>query len=269
MNTDLPLSGRRVLVTRPAAQAGGLAGALRAAGARVVLVPAFAVRAVDPSGLEDALRAGRAAYDAVVFTSRNAVRYFFEAAGKADLDAEGLDALEIAAVGPSTADALEERGVDVDVVGDPHTADGLVAALRGAHDRMEGWRVLYPKAAGARDVIEVELGALGARVDAIVTYGAFPETLDDPESVAGELDPPPDVITFASPSAVIHLESTLTPPVFARVGAGLKSASTTACIGPVTADAARRRGYRVDVVADTHTADGLVGAVVEYYTKEQ
>lgn len=269
MKADLPLSGRRVLVTRPAAQAGGLAEGFRSVGAEVVLVPAFKVDPVDPTRLEAALRAGPSRYDAVVFTSRNAVRYFFQAAARVNVTPEDFDAVEVAAVGPPTAEALEDRGLDVDVVGEPHTAEGLVAALRGANEEMAGWRVLYPKAADARDVIEVELSALGASVDAITTYAAKPETLDDPEAVARTLDPPPDVVTFASPSAAIHLESTLTPPVFARVGAGLKTTSVTACIGPVSAEAARKLGYRVDIVASAHTGDGLIDAVIDYYTKEQ
>jgi uroporphyrinogen-III synthase len=36
-----------------------------------------------------------------------------------------------------------------------------------------------------------------------------------------------------------------------------------ACIGPVTADTARSLGLHVDVVASTHTIDGLVDALVE------
>jgi uroporphyrinogen-III synthase len=77
------------------------------------------------------------------------------------------------------------------------------------------------------------------------------------------------VVTFASPSAALHLEATLTPTVFARVAPGLKTESMTACIGPVTADAVRGLGYRVGVVAPSHTADGLVEAVIDFYRKER
>jgi len=160
--------------------------------------------------------------------------------------------------------------VHTHVVGEPHTAEGLVAALVRAHpgEAMVGRRVLYPMAADARDVIDRELSARGARVDCAVIYGAVPETLDDPEAAARSLAPAPDVVTFASPTAVEHLEATLTRALFARVEDGLKHRSIAACIGPVTEDAARRHGYRVDIIADIHTADGLVDAVVRHFSKE-
>jgi uroporphyrinogen-III synthase len=123
-------------------------------------------------------------------------------------------------------------------------------------------------AADARDVIERKLAAHGAIVDAVIAYGAVPEVLDDPESAGRSLVPPPDVVTFASPTAVVHLAQTLTRAVYDQVEDGLKTRSLAACIGPVTEDAARRHGYRVEIVADTYTAAGLVDAVVRHFAKE-
>jgi uroporphyrinogen-III synthase len=76
------------------------------------------------------------------------------------------------------------------------------------------------------------------------------------------------VVTFASPTAVIHLPDALTRAVFERIEAGLKTRSVAACIGPVTEEAARRHGYRVAIIANTHTAAGLVAAVVRHFAKE-
>ena len=64
-----------------------------------------------------------------------------------------------------------------------------------------------------------------------------------------------DAITFTSPSTVdryLALSDRRVPPV-------------VACIGPVTAQAARRAGLVVDVVAVDHTATGLVTALVGRY----
>jgi uroporphyrinogen-III synthase len=269
MPADLPLRDTRIVVTRPARQAAGLCDAFAAAGAAVIAVPAFRLEALADTPLATRL-AGGAGIDAdtVIFTSPSAVEFFFDLAG--ERGAASLAGCEVAAVGPSTARVLETHGVAVHVQAAPHTAEGMVAALRSTYgDRLRGRSVLYPHAADARDVIERELGALGAHVDAVVTYGAVPETLEDVESLAATLAHAPDVITFASPSAAIHLEATLTPPVFARVAPGLMSESMTACIGPITAEAVRSLGYRVGVVAPTHTADGLVKAVVDYYHKER
>jgi len=64
-----------------------------------------------------------------------------------------------------------------------------------------------------------------------------------------------DVVTFTSSSTVEQW--------MAAFGADLVP-PTVACIGPVTADTARRHGLRVDVVADSHTVTGLVDALVAH-----
>ncbi len=265
MQPERSLTGRRIVVTRPLLQATGLSEAFRAAGADVIRIPAFHVQAMGDELEKKLSTAGAIDYDTVVFTSQNAVKYFFEIVDRAEIS--GFENTQVAAIGPSTAEALERRGVRANVVGEPHTATGLVATLLQGHP-MSGRRVLYPRAEDARDVIERGLTAAGARVDSIVTYGAVAETLQDPEDVARALEPAPDMVTFASPTAAIHLEQALTPAIFARVETKLKKESATACIGPVTEEAARRLGYRVEVVADTHTADGLAVAVARYFAKE-
>ena len=44
--------------------------------------------------------------------------------------------------------------------------------------------------------------------------------------------------------------------------------AAAACIGPVTAETARRRGIRVDTVAERSTIDGLIDAIVAWYRSE-
>lgn len=63
--------------------------------------------------------------DAVLFTSGSSVDRFCELVGKDRLP--GL----VVCIGPTTAMRAEGHGIDVSVVADPHTIDGLVAALQG------------------------------------------------------------------------------------------------------------------------------------------
>jgi uroporphyrinogen-III synthase len=265
MSIERPLGDRRVLVTRPRAQSESLARAFSEAGAEVIRIPAFRVEAIPSPLIEELVAAGGPLpYDTVVFTSRNAVECLFGSVGRAGL----VSPAEIAAVGTQTAAALERFGVGVDVVADPHTAEGLVEALRRRHGGvMTGRRVLYPKAADARAVIPRGLEAMGARVDSVTIYGALPEPLD--EAAIPRLDPAPDVVTFASPSAAVHLDAALSRAVAPALHEGLRRESATACIGPVTEAAARRLGYRVEIVASPHTAAGLVDAVIDYFHKER
>lgn len=263
--TNVPLSGVRIVVTRPQNQAGALCDAFAAAGAVVVHLPAFRIGLVDNSPLPALLASGRR-HDTVVFTSPSAVECFFEVTAGSGT----IAGAEVAAVGPSTARALEARGVNVDVVAARHTAEGLLESLLAAHpgDAMHGRRVLYPRARDARDVLEHGLADAGAVVDAVVTYGTIAGELT-PEQVADALAATPDVITFASPSAALHLEDILGAPALADAARRLRHDTVAACIGPVTADAVRNLGYRVEIVPDVHTAAGLLDAVVSYFQKER
>ena len=67
-------------------------------------------------------RARRRRADYVTFTSASTVRFFLAAAG-------ALDGPRIASIGPATSAALREAGLEPDLEADPHTPDGLVAAL--------------------------------------------------------------------------------------------------------------------------------------------
>jgi uroporphyrinogen III methyltransferase/synthase len=139
--------------------------ALRLRGAEPIEAPMIRIAPPrDRDSLRRAMReASRGAYDWVVFTSGNAVRYAVEAlagSGWAGFDAGSA---RIAAVGRRTARELAEYGFAVDVVADPSTAEGLVAELieRGIAAK----RILYPRGDLARDAIPVgaEAGGSGGR----------------------------------------------------------------------------------------------------------
>ena len=112
---------RRALVVRGAEGREVLPDALRAAGAEVDLLVLYETVA-EPLGEEARAAAVRA--DFVTFTSASTVRHFLAAAG-----AEALQRPRIASIGPATSAALRERGLEPDIEADPHTPDGLVAAL--------------------------------------------------------------------------------------------------------------------------------------------
>src|SRR5687768_9370640 len=103
-----PLSGRTIVVTRPRAQAAGLAERLKRAGARVVAAPL--IRDVEPLSYAAVDRALRAlpSYDCVVFTSQTAARRFLDRARRLGLRLSRPARLY--AVGRETARALAESG---------------------------------------------------------------------------------------------------------------------------------------------------------------
>jgi uroporphyrinogen III methyltransferase / synthase len=238
-----PLSGQTVVVTRARKQAEALVEALAAAGATVVTLPVIAIAPpADPLALEEAARrAGD--YDWIVFTSANAVESFVSRLR----DGRALGGVRLAAVGPATVAALAKRHLVADLVPPSANADAVVAALPGP-----GGRILFPRAAEARDVIGRGLRARGWRVDEVESYRTVPLTKEGVGAEALTEALAADVVTFTSPSTV---------GAFLAMTGGAVAAGV-ACIGPTTAEAAAAAGLTVDAVAEDQSDGGLVAAVV-------
>ena len=152
-------------------------------------------------------------------------------------------------MGPATADALLARGLAVDVIPDRYVAEGVIEKLK-ERDDVRGARVLFARAAGARELLPAALREMGAAVDEIEIYRAVPDlsglgTLRDALD-AGTVD----LVTFTSASTVRHFVDAL----------GAERARTVrgASIGPVTSDAARALGVPIEVEAAESTIASLV-----------
>jgi len=247
-----PLFGVRVLVTRPE-RGSALAAPLREQGASVRELPATRLERLDPLPLREALQ-WLDQYEWVVFTSANAVRFFWDELRAAGRDARALAGSKLAAVGPATNDALLARGLAVDVQAERFVAEGVLAALE-QRDDVVGARVLYLTAEGARPTLRDGLEALGATVEEVPLYRSTADrAAAEPlrEAVeAGEVD----LVTLTSASTVRAFVE--------AVGAAAARRVPVASIGPVTSDAARAAGLDVVVEAGQATMDGLVSAIVE------
>lgn len=228
-----PLAGLRVILTRERSQAEKLRERLAGLGARVELYPLLEFAPPDdPRPCEAALRR-LGGYDWVLFTSRNAVRFFPLPANCG---------ARVAAIGPGTAAALRARGVGVDVVAEEAIAEGLLAAMEA--QPVEGKRFLLPRAQEARDVLPDGLRARGAVVDVVAVY----KTVSPPPD--GECPRGDWVVLMSSSSA----------RAWRRV---CSDDIACLCIGPVTAATAREQGFSHVVEADRHDADGVVEKLLE------
>jgi uroporphyrinogen III methyltransferase / synthase len=116
---DVPLE--RVLIAGAAESRPVLADALRERGATVDEVALYTTVA-EP--LDDAARAAATGADYLLLASGSAVRFFASAAGDG-----AFDGPRIASIGPATSAELRAHGREPDLEADPHTPDGLVAAL--------------------------------------------------------------------------------------------------------------------------------------------
>ncbi len=255
-----PLFGRRIVVTRPRAQAAEFAEQLEAWGAEVLPLPT--IQTVPPPSLAPLDAAIRRAgeFDWIVFTSVNGVRAFFERLQQLGADIREWRGARIAAIGPQTAKALQAYCVRVESIPEEFRAEAVVEALVRAG--ISGKRVLLPRAAGARDVLPVQLHAHGATVEEVTTY----TTILPAETTAElrELLPAggADLVTFTSSSTVHNFVA-----MFRDELAALTAHTAIGCIGPVTAETARSYGMRVAIQPAVYTIAGFVDAIVRYYTE--
>jgi uroporphyrinogen III methyltransferase/synthase len=244
-----PLAGRRVAVTRARAQASELAARLRALGAEALEAPA--IRIVPSPGPPPALED----YDLLCLTSPNGVAALWERLRAAGRDARAFAGLTIAAIGPGTARALAERGLQADVVPERFVAEGLVEALAGRPVR----RALVARAAEARDVLPDALRERGAEVDVLALYETRAEALS-PEELAAARGA--DYVTFTSSSTVRFFLEAAGGAEALRDGDAGGGGPRLASIGPVTSATLREHGLEPAVEARRHDIDGLVEALV-------
>ena len=160
-------------------------------------------------------------------------------------DARELAGITVAAIGPGTARALRERGVEPDVVPERAVAEGLVEALR----EVPVARALIARAAEGRDVLPDALRERGAEVDLLALYETVAEPLDEATRAAAAAA---DYLLFTSASSVRF---------YAEAGGSLHG-PRLASIGPATSAELRARGAEPDLEADPHTPDGLVEALL-------
>jgi uroporphyrinogen III methyltransferase/synthase len=231
-----PLHGRTVAVTRARAQASELADRLRALGAAVVEAPA--IRIVPLPGEAPDLDP----YDLVCLTSPNGVHLLFDRVR----DARALAGVTVAAIGPGTARALREHGIEADVVPERSVAEALVEALRDVPVR----RALVARAREARDVLPDALRERGAEVDVLELYETVAEPLDDDALAATRAA---DYVTFTSSSTVR----------FFLAAAGAAPEGRVVSIGPITSATLREHGIEPHVEAARHDVDGVVAAILE------
>ena len=239
-----PLTGRRVVVTRPLAQSRELVDRLTALGADVVELPLTRVVPIEQSAEIDRALDLIAEYDVIVLTSVTG----------ADCLADRMAARGIAppqavivAVGATTADALVAHGFVVDRIPTQATGAALVADL--ADVDLAGARVLLPRALVGRPELPAGLRRAGAIVDDVPFYETVRSAVT-PEAVAAALAA--DDIVLTAPSGVA---------AFVELARNAHDGPRVVTIGPTTSGAVRDAGLVVSAESAAQSVEGLVAAI--------
>ena len=276
VRTVQPLKGIRVLVGRARHQAGALSDRLRGKGAEVLEIPFIEIRKPRSFKLLDRALKDLNDYDWLILTSVNGVEAMWERMQRAKLvqpwksgalarrsriKTEKAPAPKIAAIGPATKKAIEQRGLTVDVVPKEYVAESVVRSLKG---KVKGKRVLLVRAKIARDVIPRELRKAGAQVDVVEAYETVVPQASKRKlrSALKNAAKRPNVVTFTSSSTVKNF--------VALIGSARANVRDIrmASIGPVTSATLRECGLQVDIAAKEFTIPGLVDAIVASFRRQ-
>ena len=256
----LPLTGRRITVTRSANQVGSLREKLRKAGAEIIELPLIEIQPEsDKETVEDVFEEINS-YEWLVFTSANGVRFFFDLFFDWFRDIRALGLVRIAAIGHATAGAIEKLHLNVEVVPEKPLSEELAAALE-AQQTLDNTKILVVAGNRNRDVMVQRLEEARAIVDTLQVYRTISTDLSNSPEARRFREKGADAIIFTSSSAVrsfsgqaasLQLEKGAIRPL-------------TCSIGPITSETMREVGMPVDMEAEEQSVDGFVATLIKEF----
>lgn len=253
------LAGKRIVITRAAAQCEALAEELSARGASPIVLPLVAF--ADPedfASLDEAI-ASVGQFDWMILTSAQAVWALVKRseALKRPLIPTG-SRMRIAYVGPVSAEAGRRAGLRVDHIAQTHNGVALAEELGS---RLQGLKVVLPRSDRGNSDLPAALKRHGARVTDVIAYRTLRPTSVERQSLrkiaAGEAD----AILFFSPSAVQHFVELFG----GEQSRALQEKLAITAVGPVTANALREAGILRTVTAGDTTASSVIEALEKHF----
>jgi len=287
-----PMFGHRVLVTRE--HSGGFES-LEELGAEVLQFPTLEI--VPPESWDELDRAIDTieSYAWLIFTSSNAVRYFFSRLFEKGRDIRELKGLKICAIGAKTAASIEKFGIRVDLVPESFNAEGLIEAFTEAvisqrsaeksaeekerggakdiqtaeprtqnPDLLKGIRFLLPRAEVAREIFPEKVRELGGTIDVPVAYRAVKPEIHGKRLKRFLKEGRVTIATFTSAATFNNFMN-----LQGEDADELLKGVAIAAIGPVTARAVEKAGLKVQIMPAESTIEALVEAIRIWATKER
>jgi len=253
------LAGKRIVITRAAAQSEALARELIVRGAIPVVLPLVSFAEPEDSAPLDAAIAEIQQFDWMMLTSAQAVRAVIKRGEELKLSLNHADnKLRIACVGPVTTEEARRAGLRVEYVAETHTGAALAEELG---KRLKGAKVFLPRSDRANPDLPPALKRHGALVTEVIAYRTLRPTAIDERNLRQIGDGTADAVLFFSPSAVQH---------FAELFGGeqlraLQDKLAITAVGPVTANALREAGVQRTVLAGDTTATAVVEALEKHF----
>jgi uroporphyrinogen III methyltransferase/synthase len=253
------LAGKRLVITRAAAQSEAMAHELSARGAIPVVLPLVSFADPEDFAPVDAAINGIDRFDWMILTSAQAVRALVKRSEELKRSLIGSKGkLRIAAVGPITAEAARCARLPVEYVAKTHAGVALAEELG---DKLQGVKVLLPRSDRASPDLPFTLRHYGARVTEVIAYRTLRPTSEDQEELRQIAQGSADAVLFFSPSAVQYFAELFGSEQLRA----LQDKLAITAVGPVTANALREAGVQRTVLAGDTTAAAVVDALEKYF----
>jgi uroporphyrinogen III methyltransferase / synthase len=257
---QMPLFGRRIVVTRARSNASEFSTALRRLGAEAIEFPTIETAPPRSYAALDRAIKRIESFDWIIFTSANGVDSFIDRLKARGRDIRDLGRASIAAIGPATAARLADYAIRVTALPDEYRAERIVSAIGSRNIR--GKRFLIPRAEVAREALPEILRDKGAKE--VVVAPAYRTIKPKGAQVdrmreliaSGAID----LVTFTSSSTVTNFCE-----LIGESGMGIKAAA----IGPITAATAQERGFEVVVKPRQYTIEGMTEAITEHFARQR
>ncbi|MDK8183773.1 uroporphyrinogen-III C-methyltransferase [Paenibacillus sp. UMB4589-SE434] len=257
-----PLFGQRVLITRARTQSETFVRAIEDLGGEPYEYPVIEVRMPrDEQQLEqiDRVMARLHSYDWIVLTSANGVQYWMEHMKRTKTDIRRIAGARMVAVGPKTAQAMQEYGIIPDRVAEQFSQEGVWSILE--QEAQPGQQVLLARGDLARPWLGEMLRGAQIQVDELDIYETILPDNNDPHMVELLQEGAIQIVPLTSSSTVHNLLELLHQSGVENA-VELLNQTIIICIGEITANTARNAGLKVAAVAKEATMDGVMESIL-------
>jgi uroporphyrinogen III methyltransferase / synthase len=253
------LAGKRIVITRAAAQGELLAKELSARGAIPVVIPLVSFSEPEDLAPLDRAIAEIEQFDWLILTSAQAVRAVAQrAAGLQRPPVRADNRLQVACVGPVTAEAARKANFAVEYVAATHNGVALANELGS---RLHRAKLLLPRSDCANPDLPAALKRYGAQVTEVIAYRTLRPAEANQNGLQEICAGDAHAVLFFSPSAVQYFVELVGAE---RLQLFQDKLAITA-VGPVTAHSLREAGVQRAVVAADTTAASVIEALENHF----
>jgi uroporphyrinogen III methyltransferase/synthase len=258
-----PLFGHRILITREYTKD---YEPLEDLGAEIFEFPTIEIAPPENYRELDAAIEKIEKYNWIIFTSANGFKYFIQRLLDSGKDIRDLKGIKICAIGTKTAEKIKNYGIKVDLVPEEFNAEGLIKALSEIQQangkRLEGIKILLPRAEVAREIFPQKVRELGGEIDTPAAYRAI-----KPEKHGKRLkrflkEGRISVATFTSAATFNNFVD-----IMGEDAINVLKDVTIAVIGPVTAKAIEKAGLKVSIMPKEATIKAMVDEIIQWATR--